>query len=188
MRILHFRVTFAVLGLLALMAGALLDTTWLAGSGAAAAAVSDLIGIARARVRHPEPLLRLLRATCEALPSIGVAAYEPLAIGVAVAVVLYALMAAGLETVSVSRGLTLGNVRGETSRRVTSALCSMALLGIPAALAWGRTPQSLIGRDAGTVAAVVVSVAILVALRGMLDVALEVRAAGKRATAQNVDS
>ncbi len=188
MRTLHFRFTFAVLGLLALIAGALLDSTWLAGSGAATAGVSDLMGLARARMRHPEPLLRLLRATCEALPSIGVAAYEPLAIGVAVAVVLYALMAAGLETVSVSRGLTLGNVRGETTRRVMSALCSLAVLGIPAVLVWGRTPQSLLGRDSRTVAAVVVSVAMLVALRGMLDVALEVRAAGKRARAQNVDS
>jgi hypothetical protein len=185
---LHFRVTFAVLGVLALLAGGLFETLWLAGSGALAAAASDVIGVLQSRVRFPEPASRMLRGASEALPSLGVAAHEPFAIGVAVVVVVYAVMIAGLETVCTSRGMTLGYIKGETTRRVLTSACSLALLFIPLMIALGRPVQGVIGRDPRTVAAVVVVLVALVGMRGLLDFALEIRRTGRMISGQNVDT
>lgn len=188
MRALHFRLCFAVLAFAALVAGGLADISALVAAGCASALASEAIGIARARKRRPEPAARLARAACEALPAAGVAAFEPMAMAVAAATVILAAMAAGFETVSVSRGLPLGPVRGETTRRLLTAACTLAVLCVPLLPLFGTSVAVVVGRKQVAVVGVVAAVAALVALRGLMDVALEVRASGKRAAAQIVDS
>lgn len=188
MRVLHFRIAFALVASFALAAGGLADIPALVAAGCAGALASEAVAIARVMDRSPEPLARLLRAASEALPAAGVAAFEPLAMGVAAAVVLYAAMAAGLETVSVSRGLTLGPVRGEVTRRLLTSACSLSVLAVPLLPLFGQSVKGLAGREQGALVGVVVALALLVSLRGLMDVALEVRNAGKRAQAQIVDS
>jgi hypothetical protein len=187
-RTLQFRVAFATLGVIALLLGALLDVLWLAGAGALAAGVSDVTGILQAHRRFPEPAMRTLRGACEALPALGVAAFEPGAINIAVVVVVYAVMAAGMATVCESRSLTLGHIRGETTRRVLTRLCSLCALGIPVLGVLGQSPKSLLGRDSASIVVVIVAVATLVSVRGLLDIALEIRRAGSSKPVQNVDT
>ncbi len=176
------------MGVLALLAGAQFGVAWLAGAGALTAGVSDVIGMLQARRRFPDPALRTVRGACEALPSIGVAAFEPLAIGIAVVVIVYALMAAGMATVCESRRLVLGPIRGETMRRALISLCSLAALSLPAASLFGQSVPSLLGRDSATIVVLLVGAATLVSARGLLDIALEIRRAGSGNRVRNVDT
>ncbi len=187
-RTLQFRFAFAALGVIALLLGGLLDVLWLAGAGALGACVSDVVGILQAHRRFPDPASRAVRGAAEALPAIGVAAIEPTAIGIAVVVIVYAVMAAGMATVCESRALTLGHIRGETTRRVLTSLCSLAALSIPVLAALGQSPKGLLGRDAASIVVVIVAVATLVSVRGLLDIALEIRRAGSSKPVQNVDT
>lgn len=134
-RVLHFRLAFAALALPVIVLGVVLDNAWLFGPGAAAAALSDTIGLLQARVRFPEPATRLVRGGCEILPSLGIAAIAPAALWLAVAVVVAILMAAGFETISTSRGRTLTESYSETIRRVLTALGGLVLVLIPLGLA-----------------------------------------------------
>lgn len=187
-RLLHYRFTFALAGAAALCAGAWLGMAWLAVAGVAAAAIAELAGVVQARVRFPEPLSRLLRGGAEALPAIGVAAFEPFALGLAVVIVLYAVMAAGMETVSSARGVTLGYIRGETTRRVLTAFCSLSLLAIPALAVAGQPVRGLLATGPRSFAALLTGVVLLACLRGLLDIALEIRRVGRRSAGPNVDS
>lgn len=150
---LHFRFTFAVLGCAALITGALLETIWLAAPGAVAAAVSDLIGILQARARFPMPADRALRGAAEALPALGVTAFEPAAIGITIAVVIYALMANGIQTVSLSRGATLTLTFGETLRRVLTSAGSMLVLTLALAATANFNLPGMLGLSSLAVAA-----------------------------------
>jgi hypothetical protein len=132
-RLLHFRFTFALIGFAAIIAGALLETVWLAGPGVAAAGFSDLVGILQARARFPLPADRALRGAAEGLPALAVAAFQPAAIGVTVVVVVFALMANGIHTVSVSRGISARLNGAETARRVATSVASLLVLSLPLA-------------------------------------------------------
>jgi hypothetical protein len=188
LRLLHYRFVFALLGALALLAGGLFAVPWFAAAGAIAALTSEGAAIAQSRRRFPQPLPRVLRGAAEAFPAIGVAAFQPYAIGVAVIVVVYALLASGMQTVSTSRGLMLGHIRGETLRRVLTAGCSGALLLIPLSYAFEFELESLTGMREQSLALFIVALVLIVSLRGLLDIGLEIRQAGRRAAGRNVDS
>jgi hypothetical protein len=187
-RLLHFRITFAVLGLGALLGGAWLGHAWLAGPGVCAAAVSDLIGISLARARFPLPADRTLRGAAEALPALGVAAFEPLAIGITVVVIIHALMAAGVQTVSVARGVNLTSTGAETMRRVVTSLASMAALSVPLAVTTRWSLPRLLQMPGWMM---VVCLFALVTLAGFVALGVmwwSVRSGGKSGLAQNVDT
>jgi hypothetical protein len=120
-----------VLGCAALLAGAWLESIWLAGPGAAAAAISDIVGILQSRARFPLAADRTLRGAAEGLPALGLTAFEPAAIGITLAVVIYALMANGIHTVSLSRGTNLSLSGAETLRRVLTSLAGLGALALP---------------------------------------------------------
>jgi hypothetical protein len=184
-RLLHFRFTFAVLGLAALLSGALLETIWLAGPGAVAAAVSDLIGIVQARARFPMPADRALRGAAEALPALGMTAFEPAAIGITVAVVIYALMANGIQTVSLSRGTNLTLTMGETLRRVLTSAGSLLVLAVPLAAIANVDLPGRMKLSSLTVAAIGCGLA---ALGGIVSLVIMWRSVGQTRSAPNVDT
>lgn len=182
-RLLHFRFTFAVIGCAALLAGAWLDSIWLAGPGVAAAAVSELIGILQARARFPLASDRGLRGAAEGLPALGLTAFEPAAIWLTIAVVIYALMANGVQTVSVSRGAGLTFSFGETLRRVVTSLSSLVVLALPfAATGHLLLPARLTSLEVALVASGVAGLA------GAFALTLMWRSIGKGAPAPNVDT
>lgn len=187
-RLLHYRFAFALCGAVALVVAGPAQIFWLAVAGAATAGVSECIGIAQSRVRFPEPLSRVWRGSAEALPAVGVAAFEPYALGLAVVVILFALFASGMRTVSQSRGLMLGQIPGETLRRVLTAFCSLSLLAIPVLRALEKPVHGWMAPDARSLAMLMTAVAALVSLRVLLDIALEIRRAGRRVRGPNVDS
>jgi hypothetical protein len=180
-RLLHLRFTIAVLGCAALLAGAWLENIWLAGPGAAAAAISDLVGILQARARFPLPSDRGLRGAAEGLPAIGLTAFEPAAIGLTLAVVIYALMANGIHTVSVSRGAGLTLNGGETLRRVVTSLADIALLAVPF-IAAASLPARLTSLELAVAASGAAAAA------GVFAVGMLWRSIGRPASAPNVDT
>jgi hypothetical protein len=182
-RLLHFRVTFAVIGCVALLAGAWLDSIWLAGPGAAAAAISDLVGLLQARARFPLASDRGLRGASEGLPAIGLTAFEPAAIGITVAVVIFALMANGVHTVSVSRGAPVRLNFAETLRRVVTSLADIGALALPLVATGHLTLPARLSSTGVAVAA-----AGIVGLAGVLALTVMWLSIGKRAIAPNVDS
>jgi hypothetical protein len=174
-RLLNFRVTFAVVAVFAMLAGAVEQTAWLAAPGAAAAAISDFTGILQCRMRFDLPTARALRGAAEFLPPIGVAAFEPLAIGVTVVLVSFALAANGMSTVARARGLRLKRTSGETLRRFISGIGGLLLLTIPVAATTSFSFSQRVGSNDRTLVAVVFAVVLLAALRALLDMALELR-------------
>lgn len=190
-RLLHFRFAFAVLALAALIAGALLETVWLAGPGAVAAAISDVMGLMQARSRFNLPIERAMRSAAEALPALAVTAFEPWAIGVTVSLVVFTLLANGMNTISVAKGRNRGRQPMETMRRLLTAPASLLLLCIPLRatshidlLAHLR----LSARGAVTVSFLVVTAAGILALSGMLISVKSRKGESAPATAPNVDT
>jgi hypothetical protein len=184
-RLLHFRFTFAVLGFAAMLMGVLLETIWLAGPGAVAAAVSDLIGILQARARFPMPADRALRGAAEALPALGVTAYEPAAIGITIAVVIYALMANGIQTVSLARGSNLTLSAGETLRRVLTSIASLMVLTVPLAVTANLDLPGRVGLSSLATAGVGLGLA---ALGGAVSLAIMWWSVGQTRSSPNVDT
>lgn len=176
-RLLHFRFTFATIAILALFAGALLETVWLAAPGAVAAAISDIVGVAQSRVRFALPADRAFRGASESLPAIGVAAFEPWAIGVAVVIVIYTLMANGLNTIMVARKAEPKRYPGETLRRLLCALAGVALLWIPIQATTDFDIATLLYTNATAMAVVASAVAGLAGMRSLLDMYLHIRRA-----------
>ena len=183
-RLLHFRLTFAALSLIALLLAALMENAWLAGPGVIAAVVSELIGLVQSRTRFDLPVERTFRGGAESLPALGVAAFEPYAIGVTVAVVVFALMANGMDTVKRAQGRGSERRMSETLRRVVTSLATASLLWMPLA----ATTDFDLGARAGLDSHLVIGVAfVAVGLAGtiaLLDSLISV----KGANAGNVDT
>ncbi|MCZ7607160.1 MAG: hypothetical protein M5U25_14045 [Planctomycetota bacterium] len=175
-RLLQFRLAFAVMGLIALLAGALFETVWLAGPGVVAAAVSDLIGLLQARMRFGLPVERAFRGAAEALPALGVAAFEPFAMGLVVLVVVYALFASGLQTLATARGVAPSRHATETLRRVATCLASLAVLGLPIAAAIGFDLQGRVGVSSRMVALLAAALVLLSGTVALLDSLISVKA------------
>jgi hypothetical protein len=184
-RLLHFRFTFALLGCAALLAGALLETVWLAGPGVVAAAVSDVVGILQARARFPLPADRALRGAAEALPALGVAALEPAAIGITIAVVIYALMANGIHTAGVARGANVSAGFGETMRRVLTSAASLMVLALPLAATSNLDLAARAQLSSLAVAGIGFGLA---ALGGLVSLITMWRSVGRGQTAPNIDT
>lgn len=174
-RLLHFRFTFAVLAMLALLCGAWFESVWLAAPGVAAACVSEAIALVQMRTRFAKPVERSLRGAAEALPAVGVAAYDPWALGVTVGVVLFALMANGMMTVAAARGAPPGSQPGETLRRLLTAMAGLMILAIPLAVTSSLNLPAELGTDARSVVLVATAVVMLAGLRALLDMALSAR-------------
>jgi hypothetical protein len=187
-RLLHFRLAFALLAVVALVSGALLETVWLAGPGAVAAAISDLIGLLQARARFNLPVERAFRGASEALPALGVAAFEPYAMGVTIAVVIFALMANGMETVKLASRRDGSRQTGEMLRRLLTALAGLSLLWIPVE----ATSDFSLGSQLGVSAWLAAGIAFLVAGGGGLiavaDSLISVKGKGEGSSAPNVDT
>lgn len=174
-RLLHFRLTFATIAVIALLGGAFLETVWLAAPGVAAAAVSDAIGLMQSRVRFALPVERAFRGASESLPAVGVAAFEPWAIGVVVAVVIYALMTNGLQTISVARGQTGRRNTGETLRRVITGAAVLSLLWIPLSRTTALDLAGVVRTSADSWAVIASVVVALACMRALLDQYLGIR-------------
>lgn len=175
-RLLQFRLAFAVVGVLALLAGAALESVWLTGPGVAAAAVSDLIGLLQARMRFGLPLERAYRGAAEALPALGVAAFEPFAMGLAVLVILYALLASGLQTLATARGAAPSRNATETLRRVATCLASLAVLVLPIAATTGFDLHGRLGATPRLVAILAAALMLLAGTVALLDSLISVKA------------
>jgi hypothetical protein len=186
-RLLHFRFTFAVVGLIALVAGAYLENVWLTWPGVIAAGASDAIGLMQARARFNLPIERAYRGGAEWLPALGVAAYQPYALMLAVAVVLYALFASGMQTVSFARGVPLKLNSGETLRRVLTSVASLTLLTIPISTLGGFDPAAWLGSTPKAVCVVSAAVVALAGMRALVDMLISVKVEPGQA-AQNVDT
>ncbi|MBZ0136402.1 MAG: hypothetical protein K8I27_08535 [Planctomycetes bacterium] len=176
-RLLHFRLTFATIAMLALISGALLETVWLVAPGAAAAAASDIIGLLQSRVRFALPVERAFRGASESLPAIGLAAFEPWAIGVAIAVVIHALIANGLHTISVARGQPLKRNTGETLRQLLTAAAGLSLLWIPVSATTSLDIVGVVGTSPPGWAVIASVVVALAGMRALLDQYLGIREA-----------
>ena len=186
-RLLHFRFTFAVIGVAALLAGAYFETVWLAGPGAVAAGVSDAVGLLQARSRFNLPMDRAWRGAAEWLPALGVAAYQPYALMLTVAVVLYALFASGMQTVSMARGVPLKLYSGETLRRVLTSAASLALLTLPFTAMGGFDLSAWLGSTPRALCVVSAAVGLLAGMRALTDMLISVKV-GPARVAQNVDT
>ncbi|MCB9895548.1 MAG: hypothetical protein H6839_13960 [Planctomycetes bacterium] len=186
-RLLHFRFTFALLGVVALLAGAYLETVWLAGPGAVVAGVSDAIGLMQARARFSMPLDRTFRGAAEWLPALGVAAYQPYALMLAVAVVLYALFASGMQTVSLARGTPLKLSSGETLRRILTSFANLVLLTLPFTAMGGFDLGATLGSTPQALCVVCGAVGLLAGMRALLDMLISVKV-GPATAAPNVDT
>lgn len=176
-RLLNFRVTFAVVAVGAMLSGAIEQVAWLAVPGAVAGGIAEVIGVLQSRARFDLPTSRALRGAGEFLPSIGVAAFEPLALGVTVAVVSYTIAANGMETVARSRGISLERTGGETMRRVLGGLAGLMLLTIPVASTTTFSFAREVGSSPTAIVAVVFAVTVLGCVRSLVDMALELRKA-----------
>ena len=176
-RLLHFRFTFATIAMLALIGGALLETVWLAAPGAAAAAASDLIGLFQSRVRFALPAERAFRGASESLPAIGVAAFEPWAIGVAIAVVIYALMANGMNTIMVARKAEPERYRGETLRRWLTTLATGCVLWIPISATTNLDVGAELNTTPVAIAFTAMAIAGLAGFNALLDMYIQIRRA-----------
>jgi hypothetical protein len=133
-RLIHFRLTLAVTGGVALALGVWLDLDWLAASGLAASAAAEALGQAAVRVAVNTPNLRLAQAAAETLPSVGMAVVLPEALLVAAAVVVRPLVCGAMETVVISRGLEFPQGAGATRRTVTSGANFLLVIATLAAL------------------------------------------------------
>ena len=180
-----------MIGLIALLAGAVLEARWLAGAGVFSAGASDVLGLLQARTRFNLPVERAWRGAAEWLPALGVAAYHPYALLACVSIVLFALFASGMQTVSLARGVPLKMNSGETLRRILTSLSSLLLLTIPLGMvidfdfsAWaGSTPHAL--------AVVAGAVVALAGVRALLDMLISVKLGsqpGKTPPSPNVDT
>jgi len=176
-RLLHFRLTFATIAMLAMFAGALLETVWLIVPGVAAAAVSEVMGLVQSRVRFPSPLERSLRGASESIPALGVAAFEPWAIGVTVAVVIYVLMANGMNTIMVARNAEPKRYPGETLRRWLTALATLSLLWIPLSATTDLNVGVMLQTTPPAMAVVAAAVVALAGMRALLDMWFHIRKA-----------
>jgi hypothetical protein len=174
-RILHFRIAFAAIAVATLVGGALAESVWLAAPGVAAALVSEGLGLAQARARFREPVERALRGGAESLPAVGVAAYEPWALGVTVAIVVYALLANGFRTVMTARGVTTDLQRGETLRRVLCSMAGISLLWIPLDATTNLYLGGRLGTSPAAMAVVASAIAALAGARALLDMWLSLR-------------
>lgn len=190
-RLLHFRVTFAGLAVIAFLAGAWMESVWLTAPGAAAAGVSDLIGLLQSRARFNLPVNRAFRGGAESLPALGVAAFEPFAIGLTVAVVIFALMANGMDTVKLAKDRNSELRTSETVRRVLTGLASLSLLWIPLA----ATSDLKLGADFGLSGWAAAGIAFLVAggagSLALFDSLISVKVASRKTSdvrARNVDT
>ena len=175
-RLLHLRLAFALVGLLALLAAALLEAAWLAGPGVVAAAASDLVGLLQARVRFGLPVERAFRGAAEALPALGVAAFEPYAMGLAVLVIMYALVASGLQTLATARGVAPSRNATETLRRALTCVASLAVLGVPLAATTGFDLPGRLGFSSRMVALVAAAVVLLAGTVALVDSLISVKA------------
>lgn len=176
-RLLHFRFTFAIIAMPALIGSALLETVWLAVPGAAAAAVSDILGLVQSRVRFTLPAERAFRGASESMPAIGIAAFEPWAISVTIAVVIYTLMANGMNTIMVARNAEPKRYPGETLRRWLTALAGLLLLCVPVAATTTVNLAALLETNLTALAVAAGALATLAGLRALLDMYLHIRRA-----------
>lgn len=183
-RLLHFRLTFAVLGVIALLAGAVIENVWLVGPGVVALVVSEVIGLAQSRVRFDLPIERTYRGAAESLPALGVAAFAPYAIGITLAVVVFALMANGMDTVKRAQGRGAERRTSETLRRVVTSIASVSLLWIPLAATTDFDLGIHAGLDSSLVIVVAFVAASLVGTIALLDSLISV----KGANAANIDT
>ncbi|MBX3472775.1 MAG: hypothetical protein KF754_00120 [Planctomycetes bacterium] len=103
-RITAIRFVFALGGATVLACGVLLDLHWLSLAGLVTSACAEALGLTLAKLPASTPGLRLMQATGQALPSLGVAAIMPLAMLVAAAVVINAILSGGVESVLMTRG------------------------------------------------------------------------------------
>jgi hypothetical protein len=175
-RLLQFRLAFAAVGVLALLAGALSESVWLAGPGVAAAAAADLIGLLQARMRFGLPVERAFRGAAEALPALGVAAFEPFAMGLAVMVILYALIASGLQTLATARGVAPSRKATETLRRALTCAASLAVLSLPLAATTGFDLHGRLGVSSRLVATLAAALVLLAGTVALLDSLISVKA------------
>lgn len=168
------RVVLAVLGAGILAGGLAADLQYLAAAGMVASACAELIGIAMIKLQTTSPTLRLMQSAGQALPSVALAVVLPVAMLVAVGVVIEAIVVGGVESVLSARknGVTM---RGGVSRRVIMHGANFAVLG--ALALWLALPGSgvIAGTDAASLAQTAAGAATLVAMVAGVDATLALR-------------
>jgi len=170
--------------MLALLCGGISGAAGLAVAGAVLAAAADLIGVLQARSRHGTPAERGMRGAAEAAPAIGMAAYQPAAIGLTIVVVLYALLASGIQTVGAARGVPLPMTWGESLRRILTSVACTAALAVPLA---GGGWLSLRGVEPRGLLAWLITAAAAAGAAALVEMWTKIGLAGNAAPAPNVD-
>lgn len=160
-----------------MVAGTLLAQGWLAFAGAVSAGVSEGMALALCTQRYRTPGARTLRGAAEALPALGISAFDPWALGITVTIVVYMLLANGLSTVGTSRGLELRRTSGETLRRVITALAGLLVLAVPVSTVTGWNLAGELSSTNRELIVVAIALVAIAGVRALTDMSLELRKA-----------
>lgn len=173
LRATAFQLLLALAGACIIAAGLASDLHWLAALGLGTSACAELLGVGMVKLQSGSPALRLMQATGLALPSVAVATLMPLALLVAVAVVIEASLAGGVGSVLAARnnGVRMGGglVRLLALRGANLLLLAAAAQGVVTGL------NVIAGTDSAGLVAVSVGWAMLVALIAGVDATLALR-------------
>jgi hypothetical protein len=135
--LLIIRVVLAAVAAGLVIAGSVAGAASIAEFGLMAALAAEGMGMAALTHAAARPGSRALRGVAEAMVPVGMAALLPTALAVAVLVVVFAIVAHGVETVRITRGLLPAAARGEPARRALQGAANLLVIGAAAA-AMGR--------------------------------------------------
>lgn len=108
------------------------DSRAVALAGGCALLLAETLALAGLVSEHESPAQRALLGVCEAAAGLAISLLEPAAMLVALAQIVYSVIASGMATVSASLGKPLAKPRSEAMRRLlgvaaNAGLCLIAL-------------------------------------------------------------
>lgn len=138
-------------------------------------AIAETLALASLTRRHESPSSRALLGLGEALPGLAVSLLEPAAMLVALAQVVYSVIASGIATVSASLGKPLGQPHGEAMRRLlaVAANAGLGVIVLEAAGAW--TTHAILGLGTREVALLCMALVVVGSARALSDLAMNAK-------------